>query len=109
MLASTLYVFGLDETNELRIVITNQLLEPLWYVTGTTTILSGLGYLNGSGIRKIQDRVVNVSMVAKERALTISKNAQKNALIFRKKTSDLANRSRMQTKAKVDAWKKRKF
>ena len=109
LLASTLYVFGIDETNELRILITDRLLEPLWYVTGFTTVVSGLGYLDGSGIRKMQDRVTNARNIAKEKAITMSKNAQKNALVFRKKTTDLANRSRIQTKARVDAWRNRKL
>jgi hypothetical protein len=29
------------------------IIEPLWYVTGVTTILSGLGYLDGSGLKKL--------------------------------------------------------
>ena len=32
-------------------------IEPLWYITGVTTILSGLGYIDGSGFRKIVTKV----------------------------------------------------
>ena len=28
-------------------------IEPLWYITATTTIASGLGYIDGSGLKKI--------------------------------------------------------
>jgi len=31
-----------------------EVLEPLWWVTGTTTLLSGAGYLTGSGVRRLQ-------------------------------------------------------
>ena len=29
------------------------MLEPLWWATGTTTVLSGAGYLTGSGVRRL--------------------------------------------------------
>lgn len=28
-------------------------IEPLWWITGTTTVLSGVGYLDGSGLKEI--------------------------------------------------------
>jgi hypothetical protein len=30
------------------------ILEPLWYATAATTIFSGIGYLDGSGLRKLR-------------------------------------------------------
>jgi cardiolipin synthase len=30
------------------------MIEPLWWITGTTTILSGVSYIDGSGIRRIK-------------------------------------------------------
>ena len=33
------------------------LLEGLWYLTATTTVLSGLGYLDGSGVKSISEAV----------------------------------------------------
>lgn len=32
-------------------------LEPMWWITGGTTILSGLGYLDGSGIKQFAQEV----------------------------------------------------
>ena len=32
-------------------------LEPLWWITGTTTVLSGLGYVTGSGVRRLRGTV----------------------------------------------------
>lgn len=29
------------------------LIEPMWWITATTTLWSGLGYLDGSGIRRV--------------------------------------------------------
>lgn len=28
-------------------------LEPLWWITASTTVLSGLGYLDGSGVKQV--------------------------------------------------------
>jgi hypothetical protein len=33
-----------------------ELLEPGWWIAGTTTLWSGLGYLDGSGIRRIEKK-----------------------------------------------------
>lgn len=30
-----------------------ELLEPLWWVTASTTVWSGLGYIDGSGLRRV--------------------------------------------------------
>lgn len=35
-------------------------LEPLWYLTAGTTILSGLQYLDGSGMRKLSSEHKNL-------------------------------------------------
>lgn len=32
-------------------------LEPLWWITGGTTVLSGLGYVTGSGVRRLRGTV----------------------------------------------------
>ena len=42
-------------------------LEPLWWITATTTLTSGLMYLDGSGRRKIT-RTMNEKVVVPARA-----------------------------------------
>jgi hypothetical protein len=39
------YIFGVPDMS---------LLEPIWYITAATTIGSGVGYIDGSGLRKLK-------------------------------------------------------
>lgn len=47
-MTSANFAFGIPDTSYI---------EPLWYITAMTTILSGLGYMDGSGLRKIVTKV----------------------------------------------------
>jgi len=47
LLSTTLVQFTFDAPSIALII------EPLWWITATTTISSGLLYLNGSGIKKL--------------------------------------------------------
>ena len=46
-------------------------IQPLWYVTGVTTVLSGLGYIDGSGLKKIvkgtKNRIKNMDRDSDEK------------------------------------------
>lgn len=63
LLGSTLSVYvGLHWPFE-----TIESMEPLWYITAASTVLSGLGYMNGSGMRKIVAKVAEKNPFRKGR------------------------------------------
>lgn len=60
LLSATLCNFAFDSPSMVQ-------LEPLWWITATTTLTSGLMYLDGSGRRKIT-RTMNEKVVVPARA-----------------------------------------
>lgn len=78
-LSSALYVYAVEASpTALSVYMTNHFLNPLFYATACTTILSGIGYLDGSGMVKIKERTITLANKNKQRALDIaSKNKDK--------------------------------
>ena len=47
-------------------------MEPLWYFTGATTVCSGLGYLDGSGVKAFKAKAMDLANRNKEKAAKVS-------------------------------------
>ncbi len=96
-LAATLYVFVLDDvyyyidtanttissatfTDEVRITLMDTYIEPIWYLTAITTILSGIGYLDGSGLKKIKEKAISLAHTKTAKVVAIAHKNKNKAI-----------------------------
>lgn len=98
-MASTLYVFVLDEGSAMRALLVEDYMPPLWMATGATTVLSGLGYLDGSGVAAIQRRVDVVQAKVQARASHVQAEVtavvQANAELIQNRASHVQTKVRL--------------